>query len=103
MVFKCDVSIEVIFLKRKCSSSLLADKRGENERKLCLSSAASMFHNCCNITTRLKYTTVLSYYPKYSLTCDFQQCGILTSVDSDEPQCSLLLSLETPNDVWSVA
>ena len=35
-------------------------------------------------------------------TCDFQQCGILTSVDSDEP-CSLLLSLETPNGVQSVA
>ena len=30
--------------------------------------------------------------------CDFQQCGILTNVDSDEP-----LSLETPNDVRSVA
>ena len=35
-------------------------------------------------------------------TCDFQQCGILTSVDSEEP-CSLLLNLETPNDVQSVA
>ena len=36
------------------------------------------------------------------MTCDFQQCGILTSVDSDEPaQC--LLSLETPKDVQSVA
>ena len=33
--------------------------------------------------------------------CDFQQCGILTSVDSDEPS-SLLLSLETPNNVQSV-
>ena len=32
-------------------------------------------------------------------------CGILTSVDSDEPVTvySLLLSLETPNVVWSVA
>ena len=32
---------------------------------------------------------------------DFQQCGILTSVDSDEP-VSLLLSLDTPNNVQSV-
>ena len=36
------------------------------------------------------------------MTCDLQQCGILTSVDSDEPM-SLLLSLETPDDVQSVA
>ena len=34
-------------------------------------------------------------------TCDFKQCGILTSVDSDG--LSLLLGLETPNDVQSVA
>ena len=33
------------------------------------------------------------------------RCGILTCVDSDEPvqPDSLLLSLETPNDVQSVA
>ena len=34
--------------------------------------------------------------------CDFHQCGILTSVDSDEP-VQTLLRLETPNDVRSVA
>ena len=34
--------------------------------------------------------------------CDFQQCGILTSVDSEVP-VSLLLSLETPNVVQSEA
>ena len=33
---------------------------------------------------------------------DFQQCGILTSVDSDKP-VRLPLSLETPNDVRSAA
>ena len=33
------------------------------------------------------------------MTCDFQQCGILTQ----RSQCSLLLGLETPNDVRSVA
>ena len=38
----------------------------------------------------------------WAATYDFQQCGILTSVDSDEP-VNLLLSIETPNDVWSVA
>ena len=32
----------------------------------------------------------------------FQQCGILTSVDSDKP-VQLPLSLETPNAVQSVA
>ena len=37
-----------------------------------------------------------------AVTCDFQQCGILTSVISDEPG-SLLLSLETSNGVQSVA
>ena len=39
-------------------------------------------------------------------TCGFQQCGILTIVDSEEPVpplFQLLLSLETPNDVRSVA
>ena len=38
----------------------------------------------------------------WAVTCDFQQCDILTFVDLDEP-CSLLLSLETPNGVQSVA
>ena len=32
---------------------------------------------------------------------DFQQCGILTSVDSDQ-MCSLLIRLETPNNIQSV-
>ena len=35
------------------------------------------------------------------MTCDFQQCGILTSVDSDE-QVQPPFSLETQNDVKSV-
>ena len=35
--------------------------------------------------------------------CDFQQCVILTRVDSDKPVQPLLLSLETPIDVQSVA
>ena len=35
------------------------------------------------------------------MTCDFQQFGVLTSVDSDESV--QLLSLETPNGVQSVA
>ena len=36
------------------------------------------------------------------VTCDFQQCGILTSVDSDEP-VQPPLSLEAPNGVQSIA
>ena len=36
------------------------------------------------------------------MACDFQQCGILTSVDSDESQ-QPPLSLETPNGVQLVA
>ena len=36
------------------------------------------------------------------MTCDFQQCGILTSVDSDKP-VKPPLSLETPNDARSAA
>ena len=39
---------------------------------------------------------------KWAMTCDFQQCGILTSVDSDKPVQPLLV-LETPNDIQSVA
>ena len=38
----------------------------------------------------------------WAMACDFQQCGILTSVDSDEP-VQPPLSLETPNNVQSVA
>ena len=40
------------------------------------------------------------------MTRDFEQCGILTCVDSDEPvqpPFTLTLSLGTPNDVPSVA
>ena len=34
------------------------------------------------------------------VTCDFHQCGILTSlVEAQISLCILLLSLETPNDV----
>ena len=33
------------------------------------------------------------------MACDFQQCGILTSLDSDEPVQPPFLSVETPNDV----
>ena len=39
---------------------------------------------------------------KSAVTCVFKQCGILTSVDSDEPS-SLLVGLDTPNGVQSVA
>ena len=34
----------------------------------------------------LKYcTSVQKFNVIYAVTCDFQQCGSLTSVDSDEP------------------
>ena len=36
------------------------------------------------------------------MTCDFQQCGSLTSVDSDEP-VQPPLSLEAPKDIQSIA
>ena len=53
-----------------------------------------------------KYTKIhtLTYFWKYNWAgaWDFQQFDILTSVDSDK-LCSLLLSLETPNGVQSVA
>ena len=42
-------------------------------------------------------------YPKWAVTCDFQQCGILTSVDSEEPvQLPIKLRI-SKNDVQSVA
>ena len=40
--------------------------------------------------------------PTFELQRDFQQCGILTSVDSDQ-SVQLPVSLETPNNVPSVA
>ena len=40
---------------------------------------------------------------KRAMTHDFQQCGILTSVDSDNHVLPPNLSLETPKDVRSVA
>ena len=40
---------------------------------------------------------------KMNLTCGFQQCGIFTSEDSNETVQPHFLSLETPNDVRSVA
>ena len=40
-----------------------------------------------------------------AVACDFQQCGILTSVDSETQTslCRLLLILETPRNVQVVA
>ena len=38
----------------------------------------------------------------WAVACDFQKCGVLTGVESDKP-VQPLLSLETPNDVQSVA
>ena len=43
----------------------------------------------------------LSAIHKSAVTCDFQQCGILTSVDSDQ-HVQPPFSLETPNDAQSV-
>ena len=47
-------------------------------------------------------TSILSRKYIWAATCDYQQRGILTRVDSDE-RVQPLLSLETPNDVQSVA
>ena len=38
-----------------------------------------------------------------AVTCDFQQCGILTTVDSDESVQPPTLGLEIPNGFQSVA
>ena len=46
---------------------------------------------------------VLAIYYQRAATCDFQQCGILTSVDTETSLCGRLLSLETPYDVRPVA
>ena len=43
-------------------------------------------------------TSEQNYKDKCTATCDFQQCGVLTSVDSDTP-VQPPLSLETPNNV----
>ena len=48
-----------------------------------------------------RFSQVLLYYI-WAATWDFQQCGILTWIDSEE-MYSLLLSIETANDVQSVA
>ena len=39
----------------------------------------------------------------WAVTCDFQQCGMLTYIYSDEPVGSFLLSLENPSYIQSVA
>ena len=48
----------------------------------------------CQFTFSKKYI--------WAATCDFQQCGILTSVHSDEP-VQPPFTLKTPNHVQSVA
>ena len=49
------------------------------------------------------YNCIVLYYQNiWAVTCDFQQCGILTSVDPDKP-VQPPSSLETPNYVQSVA
>ena len=58
-----------------------------------------MYKRCTNYETCafcIFPATVTAKY-NWAVTCDFQQCG-----DSDEP-VQLFLSLETPNDVRSVA
>ena len=67
-----------------------------------MSSSIKLFGQAFTAITVHKETTSTLFNLIGAATCDFQQCGILTNVDSYEP-CSLLLSLETPNDVWSVA
>ena len=44
----------------------------------------------------------ISIYKNWAATWSFQQCGILLSVESDEP-VQPLVKLETPNAVRSVA
>ena len=54
-------------------------------------------------TSIVRFVLILPFLTSVShiraMTCDFQQCGFLTQTSL----CSLLLSLETPNDVQSVA
>ena len=38
----------------------------------------------CGATVRLRHLLVILTF-MWAMTCDFQHCGILTSVDSDEP------------------
>ena len=51
---------------------------------------------------RLPTLHILLATSNWALTFDFQQHGILTSVDSDEP-IQPPFKLKTPNDVQSVA
>ena len=51
--------------------------------------------NCKRITAlfhypvwTLVYSSLRAWIPLWAMTCDFQQCGIFTSVDSDEPVLS---------------
>ena len=50
----------------------------------------------------LKFLHAFYDINNWAMTCDFQQCGILTSVDSDK-HVQPRLSLDTPNDIQSVA
>ena len=62
---------------------------------------AQSLHCFCSVVAQIPISRVVrveSGRKKRAATRDFQQCGILTSKDSDEP-VQPCLSLETPNDV----
>ena len=56
------------------------------ERK-CKPWSTCPFWSNLNLFTRfaLAFRLIQKYYNNWATTCDFHQCGILTSVDSDEP------------------
>ena len=51
----------------------------------------------CNLTTVLTVRKNWIWHNNWATTCDFQQCGILTSVDSDKP---VQPSFKVRNSKW---
>ena len=63
--------------------------------------------NMVSVVTQYCYSSPCTPYRQaknneWTATCDFQQCGILTSVDSDQP-LQPTFKFRTPNDARSVA
>ena len=56
-------------------------KCGKSERVM----TPIMDEVCVAVYMAGAYLFYLSEFDKGAMTCDFQKCGILTSVDSDEP------------------
>ena len=77
-----------MFTKAFVSKSKESSRERLNKSVLSTSRTVRNSVNPCNITELIIYSTlIIKVKMKHILavTCDFQKCGILTCIDSDEP------------------